>query len=211
MFSKTNTFSFTSVNLPFRAETQRHVNLRYFGGPRKALEARVYRGDRALLVYTPIDCVISPEPQPSSLRHFTVAAISIGVEWRANIPIVGNCPIISLSPVQSYHTEKKLVSIIIQAVCLHIWFQAPCQQIELPRVLSRTHWLMIIPLPSQPNGCFHSHGGTPIAGWFISGNITIKYGLNMDDDWGYPYLRKAPNHFVALFRTPPLAQRLRAA
>ena len=33
-FSKTNTVSFTSVNLGFRAETQRHVNLRYFGGPR---------------------------------------------------------------------------------------------------------------------------------------------------------------------------------
>ena len=33
-FSKTSTFSFTSVNLHFRAETQRHVNLRYFGGPR---------------------------------------------------------------------------------------------------------------------------------------------------------------------------------
>ena len=33
-FSKRNTFSFTSVNVRFRAETQRHVNLRYFGGPR---------------------------------------------------------------------------------------------------------------------------------------------------------------------------------
>ena len=33
-FSKTSTFSFTSVNLHFRAETQRHVNSRYFGGPR---------------------------------------------------------------------------------------------------------------------------------------------------------------------------------
>ena len=33
-FSKTSTVSFTSVNLGFRAETQRHVNLRYFGGPR---------------------------------------------------------------------------------------------------------------------------------------------------------------------------------
>ena len=32
--SKRNTFSFTSVNARFRAETQRHVNLRYFGGPR---------------------------------------------------------------------------------------------------------------------------------------------------------------------------------
>ena len=33
-FSNTNAVSFTSVNLGFRAETQRHVNLRYFGGPR---------------------------------------------------------------------------------------------------------------------------------------------------------------------------------
>ena len=33
-FSKTSTFSFTSVNLHFRAKTQRHLNLRYFGGPR---------------------------------------------------------------------------------------------------------------------------------------------------------------------------------
>ena len=33
-FSKRNTFSFRSVNVRFRAETQRHVNLRYFGGPR---------------------------------------------------------------------------------------------------------------------------------------------------------------------------------
>ena len=33
-FSKRNTLSFTSVNARFRAETQRHVNLRYFGGPR---------------------------------------------------------------------------------------------------------------------------------------------------------------------------------
>ena len=37
-FSKRNTFSFTSVNAHFRAETQRHVNLRYFGGPRCVVE-----------------------------------------------------------------------------------------------------------------------------------------------------------------------------
>ena len=43
-FSKRNTFSFTSVNVRFRAETQRHVNLRYFGGPR--IEFEVVRLDR---------------------------------------------------------------------------------------------------------------------------------------------------------------------
>ena len=45
---------------------------------------------------------------------------------------------------------------------------------------------------------FHSHGDTPIAGWFISG----KSHLEMDD-WGYPYFRKPPyqlyptNMFIA--------------
>ena len=48
-FSKTSTFSFTSVNLHFRAETQRHVNLRYFGGPRKDQD-RSQRTRRTLLV-----------------------------------------------------------------------------------------------------------------------------------------------------------------
>ena len=31
-------------------------------------------------------------------------------------------------------------------------------------------------------GGFHSHGGTPIAGWFI-----VENKIRMDDDWGYPY------------------------
>ena len=37
-------------------------------------------------------------------------------------------------------------------------------------------------------GGFHSHGGTPIAGWFIKENPNLE----MDDDWGYPYFRKPP-------------------
>ena len=32
------------------------------------------------------------------------------------------------------------------------------------------------------DGCFHSHGGTPIAGWFRRENPN-----EMDDDRGYPY------------------------
>ena len=32
-------------------------------------------------------------------------------------------------------------------------------------------------------GGFHSHGGTPIAAWFIAWNIP---SFEMDDDWGYP-------------------------
>ena len=32
---------------------------------------------------------------------------------------------------------------------------------------------------------FHGHGGTPIAGWFIR-----KHTIKMDEDWGYPYIRK---------------------
>ena len=35
---------------------------------------------------------------------------------------------------------------------------------------------------------FHSHGGTPIAGWFIRENPTTK----MDDDWGYRHFWKPP-------------------
>ena len=45
-FSKTSTFSFTSVNLHFRAETQRHVNLRYFGGPRSDMCVSINGGTR---------------------------------------------------------------------------------------------------------------------------------------------------------------------
>ena len=36
------------------------------------------------------------------------------------------------------------------------------------------------------DGGFHSHGNTPIAGWFIMENL-----IYMDDDWGH-YFRKAP-------------------
>ena len=38
-------------------------------------------------------------------------------------------------------------------------------------------------------GAFHSHGGTPIAGWFI---YKGQSNSNMDDDWGCPYFRKHP-------------------
>ena len=34
---------------------------------------------------------------------------------------------------------------------------------------------------------FHSHGGTPIAGWFVR-EIPAK----MDENWGYPYFRTPP-------------------
>ena len=36
-------------------------------------------------------------------------------------------------------------------------------------------------------GAFHSHGGSPIAGWFTRGNPS-----KMDDGMGYPYFRKPP-------------------
>ena len=39
-------------------------------------------------------------------------------------------------------------------------------------------------------GGFHSLGGTPIAGWFISWKTPNK----MDDDWGYPHFGKPPFH-----------------
>ena len=43
--------------------------------------------------------------------------------------------------------------------------------------------------PPTSNGGFHSHGGTQNR-WF-----TIFYTpTEMDDDWGYPYFRKPPNH-----------------
>ena len=34
-------------------------------------------------------------------------------------------------------------------------------------------------------GDFHSHGGTPIAGWFLLGKIP-SFEMEMDDDWGTP-------------------------
>ena len=36
---------------------------------------------------------------------------------------------------------------------------------------------------------FHNHGGTPIAGWFISGKIPSR----MDDDSGVALLQETPN------------------
>ena len=41
---------------------------------------------------------------------------------------------------------------------------------------------------STKHGGFHSHGGTPIAGWFI----VEKKGLEIDDNLGYPHCRKSP-------------------
>ena len=47
------------------------------------------------------------------------------------------------------------------------------------------HWLSIdsVLTPLTPPGCgsFHSHGGTPMAGWF-----TMDIPFSMDDFWGYP-------------------------
>jgi hypothetical protein len=36
-------------------------------------------------------------------------------------------------------------------------------------------------------GGFLSHGGTPIAGWFVSWKILFKWMI-----WGYPHFRKPP-------------------
>ena len=38
---------------------------------------------------------------------------------------------------------------------------------------------------------FHSHGGTPITGWFITGN-----SFERDDNWGYPH--DLGNHHVSI-------------
>ena len=40
---------------------------------------------------------------------------------------------------------------------------------------------------------FRSHGGTPVAGWFI-----VEKQFKMDDDWGYSYFRKPPYGSVPL-------------
>ena len=43
---------------------------------------------------------------------------------------------------------------------------------------------------------FHSHEGTPIAGWFLLGKIP---SFEMDDDWRYPYFRKPINDGIPKF------------
>ena len=51
---------------------------------------------------------------------------------------------------------------------------------------------------------FHSHGGTPIAGWFLLWTIPCKWMI-----WGYPYFRNSPNVglFVPAHSTYPAFQR----
>ena len=61
-------------------------------------------------------------------------------------------------------------------------------------------------------GAFQSHGGTPKSlvykgksywnGWFTMGNPS-----KMDENWGYPYFRKPPNHpiFMGIFPWNPPA------
>ena len=39
-------------------------------------------------------------------------------------------------------------------------------------------------------------GVPPIAGWFLLG--LGKKPITMDDDWGYPYVRKPPQKFMVL-------------
>ena len=58
---------------------------------------------------------------------------------------------------------------------------------------------LVLTLAGERNGgWFDSHGGTPLAGWFIR-----KNPIKMDDDWGYPYFRKPPNVEVSLAELPP--------
>ena len=59
-----------------------------------------------------------------------------------------------------------------------------------------------------PSRGFHRHGETPIAGWFTSWKILLKWDMKMGTLWeyynmnnyiykwmisGYPYFRKPPN------------------
>ena len=51
-------------------------------------------------------------------------------------------------------------------------------------------------------GGFHSHGGTPIAGWCIK-----EIPMKMDDDWGYPPFMEPPEisyKMVAWWKQPTL-------
>ena len=54
-----------------------------------------------------------------------------------------------------------------------------CQAYEHP------HWTSY--------GGFHSHGATPIAGWFVRENPIYKWMI-----WGQPYFRKPPYPIVAI-------------
>ena len=49
--------------------------------------------------------------------------------------------------------------------------------------------LQLGPAPLFHWECFHSHGGTPIAGWFKNWKILLKIRMI----WVYPHFRKPPN------------------
>ena len=46
-------------------------------------------------------------------------------------------------------------------------------------------------IATDQHGGFHSYGGTPKNGWFISWKIPRNWMI-----WGYPYFRKPPNDLV---------------
>ena len=101
----------------------------------------------------------SPDSWDASLRNIQ----KVDACWESDL----------YGPINLYKSSLLISSINLATLTLVTLFQ-------LPR-----RWLQAInDLGQLKYGAFHSHGGTPIAGWCLLEKIP---SFEMDDDWGYPY------------------------